>query len=257
MDTLPLSATARRQLDQSIYTSALDLSNGTSIPTHQHSEGQLLFAISGVLAVTTGQGCWVVPSNYGLWIPPNVPHWTRTIGASKIRTLYIGADSLPRLHGDCTLIEVSSLLKELIVAALEIKDNGGQSGRNAKLIDLLMEELVTAPVSSVYLPSPNTERLKELCREIFRNGTLNWGLAESASYLNVNVKTIQRWFTSDMGMSFGAWRKQARLLVALEQLALGKNVLEVSLEAGYSSPSAFSAMFRKEFNVPPSAFHMP
>lgn len=256
MDTLHLIDTNRHQLDQSMYTFALDLSHGVSVPTHMHNEGQLLFAISGVLAVTTDQGCWVVPSNYGLWIPPNVPHWTRTIGTSKIRTLYIRTGLLPRTHAGCTLIEVSDLLKELIIAALAINDAEALTGRNAKLIDLLVEELVTAPVSSMYLPSPNTERLKELCLEIFRSGTLNWGLSECASFLNVNIKTIQRWFISDLGISFGAWRKQARLLVALEQLALGKNILEVSLEAGYSSPSAFSAMFRKEFSVPPSVFQV-
>lgn len=240
-----------------MFTLALDLSSGTSIPVHHHREGQLLYASSGVLAITTDQGCWVVPSNHGLWIPPNVPHWTRTIGVSAIRTLYISASQATHLHRGCALIEVSPLLRELVIAALKIKTECDLTGRNAKLIDLLMDEVIAAPVSSMYLPSPNGERLKGLCREIFVNGTLNWGLTECASYLNVNAKTVQRWFITDLGMSFGSWRKQARLLVALEWLALGKNILEVSLEAGYSSPSAFSAMFRKEFGVPPSTFQTP
>lgn len=257
MDTLLPSDTARRQPGKDMFTLALDLSSGTSIPTHHHREGQLLYASAGVLAVTTDHGCWVVPSNHGLWIPPNIPHWTRTIGASSIRTLYISPGQATLLHNGCVLVEVSPLLRELVIAALEIKGDISLTGRNAKLIDLLMEELVAAPVSSMYLPSPNGERLKGLCREIFLNGTLNWGLAECASFLNVNAKTVQRWFTTDLGMSFGAWRKQARLLVALEWLALGRNILEVSLEAGYSSPSAFSSMFRKEFGAPPSVFQMP
>ncbi|MGE8047114.1 AraC family transcriptional regulator [Pseudomonas monteilii] len=252
----PIDAT-RGQPGENLFTLALDLAGGTSIPTHQHAEGQLLFASTGVLAVTTNQGCWVVPSNHALWIPPQVAHRTRTIGASSIRTLYLGLNRAAALHSGCALIGVSSLLRELIVAALELKGKSAPGSRNAHLIDLLMDEFKAAPVNTMYLASPAGERLKPLCQEIFQNGTLNWGLAECATFLNVNMKTVQRWFLSDLGVSFGAWRKQARLLLALEWLALGKSILEVSLEAGYSSPSAFSAMFRKEFGMPPSALQMP
>lgn len=216
---------ARHQPCKDVFTLALDLSSETSIPVHSHREGQLLCASAGVLALTTNDGCWVVPSNHGLWIPPNTPHWTRIISASDIQTLYISPGQATLFHSDCVMVKVSALLRELLSAALEIKGDISLTGRNAKLIDLLMEELGTAPVSSMYLPCPNGERLKSLCRGIFLSGTLDWGLAECASFLNVNAKTVQRWFTTDLGMSFGAWRKQARLLVALKWLALGKTIL--------------------------------
>lgn len=257
MDNQLLVENRRLRPSQSVFTLALDVIGGTSIATHQHAEGQLLFASAGVLAVATNQGCWIVPSNNGLWIPANVPHSTRTIGTSSIRTLYLAENRTASLPGECALLAVSGLLKALIVAALEIKGNSLEASRDTRLIDLLMDELVAAPVSSVYLPSPKGERLKALCRGIFLNGTLDWGLAECAAFLNVNVKTVQRWFSSDLGISFGAWRKQARLLLALERLALGHNILEVSIEAGYSSPSAFSAMFRREFGMPPRLFQRP
>jgi AraC-like DNA-binding protein len=56
----------------------------------------------------------------------------------------------------------------------------------------------------------------------------------------------------DTGMTFGKWRQQARLLTALQRLALGRSVLEVALDVGYNTPSAFSAMFRRQFGVSPS-----
>ncbi|MDF3859203.1 helix-turn-helix domain-containing protein, partial [Achromobacter denitrificans] len=46
----------------------------------------------------------------------------------------------------------------------------------------------------------------------------------------------------------------ARLLAAMERLARGERVLEVALDLGYESPSAFAAMFRKAVGEPPSAF---
>jgi AraC-like DNA-binding protein len=55
-------------------------------------------------------------------------------------------------------------------------------------------------------------------------------------------------------MSFSSWRERVRLLSAVEMLAAGTPVITVALDLGYDSPSAFSAMFRKNFGTPPSRF---
>ncbi len=44
------------------------------------------------------------------------------------------------------------------------------------------------------------------------------------------------------------------LMEALTRLALGESVLAVSLELGYESQSAFSAMFRRILGVAPSDY---
>ena len=41
---------------------------------------------------------------------------------------------------------------------------------------------------------------------------------------------------------------------ALGWIAEGRPILEVAMELGYESPSAFSAMFRRELGVSPSSF---
>lgn len=39
------------------------------------------------------------------------------------------------------------------------------------------------------------------------------------------------------------------------RLARGARVVDVALDAGYASQSAFTAMFRKQFGMPPKAFY--
>jgi AraC-like DNA-binding protein len=56
-------------------------------------------------------------------------------------------------------------------------------------------------------------------------------------------------------MTFSQWREQARLLAALKLLAEGKKGIEIALDCGYASQSAFSAMFRRHFGVSPSMFY--
>nr|WP_246806840.1 helix-turn-helix domain-containing protein [Ensifer sp. ENS04] len=55
-------------------------------------------------------------------------------------------------------------------------------------------------------------------------------------------------------MSFGQWRQRVRMLHALAVLAEGRSILEAALECGYSSPSAFSAMFRRSLGRPPKNY---
>ena len=68
------------------------------------------------------------------------------------------------------------------------------------------------------------------------------------------ARTLARHFRRHTGMSFAEWRRRARLLRALGWIAEGRPILEVALELGYDSPSAFSAMFRRELGAPPSSF---
>ncbi|MER8842946.1 helix-turn-helix domain-containing protein [Mesorhizobium sp. M0913] len=50
-------------------------------------------------------------------------------------------------------------------------------------------------------------------------------------------------------MSFRAWRQQAKLLKAVEWLAAGRSVSDIAFSLGYSSPSAFIAVFRAAFGA--------
>ena len=55
-------------------------------------------------------------------------------------------------------------------------------------------------------------------------------------------------------MTIGEWRQQAKLLIAMEMLAKGQKILDIALDLGYGSPSAFTAMFKKQLGIVPSAF---
>ena len=78
------------------------------------------------------------------------------------------------------------------------------------------------------------------------------GLAER-DIPTLSAATVER-FVKATGLSFAQWRQQARLLEALERLASGERVLDIALALGYSSPTAFATMFKRQFGLTPSAF---
>jgi AraC-like DNA-binding protein len=79
-------------------------------------------------------------------------------------------------------------------------------------------------------------------------------LADWSERLSLDAKTIQRRFRKETGMTFGQWRQQARLLLALERIAVGEKIIDIAGELGYDSPSAFTTMFKKQFGKTPSDF---
>ena len=75
-----------------------------------------------------------------------------------------------------------------------------------------------------------------------------------ARTINTSPRTLARRFQSETGLSFGAWRQQARVLEAMGRLGGGESVTQVALDLGYESVSAFSAMFHRATGTPPSRF---
>jgi AraC-like DNA-binding protein len=59
---------------------------------------------------------------------------------------------------------------------------------------------------------------------------------------------------AETGLTFGAWRQQARVLEAMGRLGSGAPVTEVALDLGYESVSAFSAMFRRAAGTSPRRY---
>lgn len=233
----------------------IDYPNGTSTGLHAHPRGQLLYAISGVMIVHSTFGTWVVPPNRAVWLVPVFDHDVRMVGDVKIRTLFIDDRSVPGLPEESCVLAVSPLLRELIVAAMSVPADYAPDSRDARLMRLLLDELRQEPVLPLHLPMPRDLRLRFLCTELVAHPDAAATAQDWADKFGVTAKTIHRLFVQQTGLTFGQWRQQARLLHALERLARGDRVIDVALESGYASQSAFTAMFRKQFGVPPSVFY--
>ena len=65
---------------------------------------------------------------------------------------------------------------------------------------------------------------------------------------------MERLFQEEVGMTFGKWRQQLRLMQSMRLLAEGAKVTHAALESGYSTPSAFIFMFRKVLGITPRLY---
>jgi AraC-like DNA-binding protein len=234
---------------------------GAHLPPHRHARGQLVYGARGTMTVTVAAtarrqgGAWVVPPSQALWIPPRLTHAIRMTGAVAMRTLYLRGDVAGFLPEQPQVLGVSSLLRELILRMMELPrsgDRGRDVGRHVTA--LILDELRAAPNLQLRLPMPRDARLLRLCRALLENPGDERKLPELARHAGASPRNLARLFQAELGMSFTAWRQQARLLEALRRLGAGEPVTTVALDLGYATPSAFTYMFRRALGAPPSRF---
>lgn len=231
-----------------------DFPPGHHIPPHSHERGQLVHAISGVMRVTAMDGTWIVPPQRALWIPPGVEHEIRMSGHVAMRTLYIAADTAAALPGACRVIEVSELLRALILAAMEEPVEYPADSRGAAIAALLLHELRGVEAQPLHLPQPRDTRLQAVCRRVTSNLGDDIDLETLAREAGLSSRSLARLFQRETGMGFSAWRQQARLAEALTRLSTGRPVALVASDLGYASAPAFTAMFRRALGTTPSRY---
>lgn len=79
-------------------------------------------------------------------------------------------------------------------------------------------------------------------------------LADWAQTVHMTERTLARHCQAELGMSLGEWRQRMRYLQAIDALEAGHSVQQIAYDLGYSTPSAFIAMFQRESGLPPEQF---
>jgi AraC-like DNA-binding protein/quercetin dioxygenase-like cupin family protein len=227
---------------------------GHVVQPHSHGRAQLIFATRGVMTVTTAAGAFVVPTQRAVWMPAGTVHQVESRSAYAMRTLLIRPAAAEALPAQPCVVTVTPLLREIILALMESPQDYPPGGPEERLADVALDLIAVLPVTPLHLPMPTDPRLARLTGRLLADPADRRGLEDWARELALSGRTLARLFGTETGMSFRAWRQQARLLRALEMMAAGQPVTTVALDVGYDSPSAFIAMFRRVLGVSPARY---
>jgi AraC-like DNA-binding protein len=228
--------------------------HGHEIGDHDHGWGQLVYASSGAIHVVAAGQTWLIPPARAVWLPPDTRHRLRMRGATRLRTLYIPPAHCGGLAPGPLGLDVSPLLRELIMEIVRIGhvDLGDQYHRAVG--EALLVMLARAVGSPLALTLPTDRRALRVAQAILAGPGNGEPLDEVALRCGASLRTIQRKFQDETGMPLSEWRQTARLMEAAALLLDGKSVTEAALEAGYSGVSAFIHAFRGKLGQTPSAF---
>jgi AraC-like DNA-binding protein/quercetin dioxygenase-like cupin family protein len=253
--------TAARPLRAKVTTLEAD----TAVHPHRHPWAQIAMSSTGVIRMTAEHCSYLVPATRALWIPPDVEHAVSALEDAEIRTLYLHPSArflrgTPRsetpfaMWPECRVLEVSPLLRELVVHLDTAAGAADASPREQAIALLILDELRCAAPVRLGLDLPREKRLRSLCEAVIddplRHGTLQ-GWADEAG---ASARTVARLFRHELGTTFGEWRQQVRLAKALSLASAKRPISHIASELGYASPSAFSAMVRRTVGATPRRF---
>jgi AraC-like DNA-binding protein len=228
-----------------------DFSAGFRIEPHSHERAQLIYATVGTMRVATRDDMWVVPPQRALWMPAGIGHSIVMASDVTMRTLYLRGDAIDFMPDACRVLSMSPLLRELIVRATELPVRYDEKGPAGHVVALILAELRGLQSLPLQLPMPRDPRLRALCQALLDVPGDRRPLDAWAATINSSARTLARRFQNETGLSFGAWRQQARVLEAMGRLGSGQPVTQIALDLGYESVSAFSAMFRRASGASP------
>jgi AraC-like DNA-binding protein len=213
---------------------------------------QLIYATHGVLTVETGSGVWVLPAQRALWVPDGVEHSLHIGRAASLRSLYFRTLAARQLPRTCCAVNVSPLLRELILTTVRLGALASRKPSHRRLAGVLLDQLRTLPSVPLQLPQPVDPRACEMARNLRKHP--DRGLPAAAKASGTSLRTLERLFRDETGMALGAWFRRLRLQLALESLAAGSTVTDTARECGYNGVSAFVSMFRRELGVTPARY---
>lgn len=218
----------------------------------------IVHASQGVLSVAIPhlpgqQHTWVVPSHQALWVPDGQQPSISFLAPARLRSLFLRRGAARRLPRYCSVLSLPPFLSALMEHFTQIGVLFARLPAHRRLASVLYDQLAPAPGQPLAIPQPKHPEAQRFA-DLLRQAPPATPLRELARQFGSSLRTLERLFAADLGLSLAAWRRRLRLQRALELLALQKNVAETAYLCGYSSVSAFVSLFRREFGTTPARY---
>ncbi len=230
------------------------VTDGMELDFHRHRKAQLLLTIRGVVTCEAGNGLWIVPPQCAIWIPAGVMHNIKGLGTIEAYCAFIEPAAAPVLSATCCTASVTPLLRELLVRCAHFPALYREGGAESHLVTLLLDEIAAAPTENLHLPMPTDHRLRRIAEMMMTTPSDRGTMGSWARRVGLSERTLARMMVDQTGMSFGRWRQQLTIMLALQWLGKGASIQKVAADLGYESSGSFVTMFRKVLGTSPGRY---
>lgn len=223
------------------------------LPLHTHRKGQLILTLHGGVTSLSPNAYWMVPANCAVWIPAGQPHSNRVTNNAEVLFLYI-EPNVPGMPQECCTLQISPMLREMMKHLESCPQDYTCDSHIAKFAHVMLHELSMMPVVRLSLPISDNVKVRMLADSLMNNPWDRSSLDIWAGRLAMSKRTFERFILRETGMTFGRWRQQLQLLVAIRLLVTGTSVQNTAFELGYDSVTAFITMFKKILGTTPGRY---
>ncbi|WP_372399080.1 helix-turn-helix transcriptional regulator [Azospirillum sp. HJ39] len=228
--------------------------DGIELEPHSHAKSQIMLVLRGALSCEADGGLWIVPPRSAVWIPGGAVHAIKASGILEGYNAFIDPSVCDRLPRTCCAVSVTPLLRELLTRAARLPLLYEEDGPNTRMLSVLLDELAAAKAEDLHLPMPGDARLRRIVDMMMASPADRSTLEAWAKRAGLSKRTLLRMLHRETGMSFGRWRQQFRVMLAIKWLADGASIQKVTIDLGYESVPSFVTMFRKTLGASPGRY---
>lgn len=227
---------------------------GIELDLHRHAKGQIMLIQRGAISCEVEGGLWIVPPRSALWIPGGALHTVNATGLLEGYNAFVDPSAATGLPQSCCAVSVTPLLREVLARAAALPLFYEEGGANSNLMAVLLDELAAAQVELLHLPMPADARLRRIAADMLALPADRATLDVWAKRAGMSGRALERVISRETGMSFGRWRQQLYVVLAVKWLAGGASIQQVAANLGYESVPSFVTMFRKALGTSPGRY---
>jgi len=220
---------------------------------HASPWAELNFAISGIMEIGIGGVSYLSPPQYAIWIPPHVEHCCQNQDEVHYACIDIPAAACAGLPEQPCTLEISPVMRAILADFERRAVTYPDTPEDRRMAQIVIDQARQARAYASYLPSTGDPLLAPILAALQRHPGDKRGAAHWAASAGVTERTLLRRCQQHLGMSFNEWRQRLRVVSALGLLDAGRSVQSVAHELGYSTPSAFIAMFQRLTGTSPDS----
>jgi AraC-like DNA-binding protein len=224
-------------------------------PRHQHKKAQLVLPLTGVVTSFIDDKMWLVPPQCAVWIPSMVKHCNQISPNADVCMLFVDSVDLPLPSAACTLT-ITPFVRELILHLHTQQRYTEADPTTERLVDILLDQLIQLEREEFDFPIPDEPTLNRLALALLANPSERRTLGQWANDFAMSERTLARMIKRHVQLTFGQWRSQLHIVLALQKLAVNTPVQTISEELGYESVSAFITFFKKALGKSPRQYRV-
>lgn len=221
---------------------------------HSHREAQLLYVVRGELSCEAAGAWWIVPPNSALWVPGDMPHRVRARAPFEGYNVFLDPAAATPMPADCCAVSVTPLFREVMLRLAAHPWLYDLDGPAARLVAVLLDELAMVSIDKHRLPMPTDPRLRKLVSMMTSNPADGADMKTWGARIGVAERTLNRLLVKETGLSFGRWRQQLHIILAIQGMSRGASVQRMASDLGYENASSFVTMFRKALGKAPAKY---
>lgn len=218
----------------------------------------LMYCIQGAISLEIEGRRWTLPPSYAAWIPAHTELGVSVTHPMTCCSVLFKPGFIDDLPDKSVVFTMTSLARDMIYFSRRWGPDADVFDSHAehffRALALTCSELARQP-SDVWTPMGRSEGMKRAIAYTQAHLQEDIALADAAAAAHLSERTLVRRYAEEVGMTWRQSLRRLRMIRAVELLSNEEEaIVQVALQVGYASLSAFNKAFREFSGHTPTEF---